>query len=579
MQSVELEAMIDYHPELRVRKMIVKVPALVTEMVCYERGQVTAMHVHPTQDEIWVIYAGRGEVTVGEDRLAVGPGSLIFIPAGARHGLRADADSRLVLLFLKSPGLTEGTVHIPVHAMAPDPQQGEPVYASGMRAWALPEMVEYDPELRVRKPIMKVPSLVAEIVCYEPGQQTATHLHPLQDEIWLVLEGRGEIWVDEERQPVQRGSVIHIPTGQRHGLQAAADSRLILLFIKCPGITDAALLAAGAAASAAVNTSAPIAGARLLLEVTDIQAEARDVLQIELRAAGGGELPPFEPGAHLPLGLPNGLLRHYSLANDWRERDRYVIGVGRTAQSKGGSLFVHQGLRRGMRLQTGLPKNGFALDPGAQQYLFLAGGIGITPILAMIRWCQAHARPWRLAYAVRSAQRGAFLETLQALQAQGGGQIHLHADDQMAQVFDAGPWLAGAPAGEHVYCCGPAPMMAAVKAAAAHRDPATVHFEFFAAPTDDVPVRANRPLRVELRRSGRTLEVPADRSILQVLQDHGVQVVSSCREGTCRTCETAVCEGAIEHRDYCLTPAEQEAGRTMMVCVSRALGEHLVLDL
>lgn len=579
MQSVELEAMIDYHPQLRVRKMIVKVPALVTEIVCYERGQVTAMHVHPTQDEIWVIYEGRGEVTVGADRLAVGPGSMIFIPAGARHGLCADADSRLVLLFLKSPGLTEGTTHIPVSALAPDPEQPGQPYASGMRAFALNDRVEYDPLLRVRKPLMKVPSLVSELVCYEPGQHTATHHHPEQDEIWLVLEGCGEIWVDDERQPVRRGSLIHIPAGQRHGLQAAAHSRLVLLFIKSPGIADAALRAAGASATAAVDTRAPIAGARLLLEVSDIQAEARDVVQVELRAAGGGELPPFEPGAHLPLGLPNGLLRHYSLANDWRERDRYVIGVARTAQSKGGSVFVHQGLRRGMKLQTGLPKNGFPLDPTARQYLFLAGGIGITPILAMLRWCQAQARPWRLAYAVRSGQRAAFLETLAALEKEGLGQIHLHADDQLARVFDAQPWLAGTPVGEHVYCCGPAPMMAAVKAAAAHRDPGTVHFEFFAAPSDDAPVRGNRPLRVELRRSGRTLAVPADQTILQVLERHGVHVVSSCREGTCRTCETSVCEGAVEHRDYCLTPQEQEAGRTMMVCVSRALGEHLVLDL
>lgn len=240
---------------------------------------------------------------------------------------------------------------------------------------------------------------------------------------------------------------------------------------------------------------------------------------------------------------------------------------------------MHQALRRGMKLQTGLPKNGFALDPSARTYLFLAGGIGITPVLAMIRWCQAHQRPWRLAYAVRSAQRAAFLETLHALQAQGGGQLHLHADDQMARVFDAEAWLAGQPEGEHVYCCGPAPMMAAVKAAAAHRDPQTLHFEFFSAPSDDAPVRANRPLRVELRRSGRTLEVPAEQSILQVLERNGVKVVSSCREGTCRTCETTVCAGEVEHRDYCLTAQEQQSGRTMMVCVSRARGEHLVLDL
>lgn len=439
-----------------------------------------------------------------------------------------------------------------------------------MRSWVLDELVEYDPKLRVRKPILKVPSLVSEIVCYEPGQATATHHHPVQDEIWLVLDGEGEIWVGEERLAVRRSSLILIPAGLRHGLAASPDSRLVLLFIKSPGITEAA-------PQVDAEIGGALAAGKLALEVTDIQAEARDVIQVELRAPGGGELPPFEPGAHLAIDLPNGLVRHYSLVNDWRERDRYLIAIGRAGQSRGGSLWAHRMLRRGMRLPAGAPKNGFALDPAAERYLFLAGGIGITPIVAMIRWCEAHRRPWRLVYAVRSAQRAAYLETLATL---GGGTFHLHADDQAGAVFDPGPWLADSPAGEQVYCCGPAPMMAAVKAVSEHRDPRTVHFEYFAAPADDPATRReNTAFAIELRRSGRTLDVPADRSILQILEENGIPVVSSCREGTCRTCETGVCEGAVDHRDYCLTPQEQQAGRTMVVCVSRALSERLVLDL
>lgn len=450
-----------------------------------------------------------------------------------------------------------------------------------MLSFVLNHMIEYDPKLRVRKPIMKVPAFVSEIVCYEPGQTTATHHHPVQDEIWVVLEGYGEIWVDEERHPVEPTSMIYIPAGIRHGLAASPDSRLVLLFIKAPGIPEAAAFGIGNAANAAAapaGVSQAAAGPKLELEITDVQAEARDVIHVELRAPGGGELPAFEPGAHLAIDLPNGMIRHYSLANDWRERDRYVIGVARAAQGRGGSLFIHQALRRGMKLRVSTPRNGFPLDTSGRSYLFLAGGIGITPILAMIRWCEANARPWRLAYAVRSAQRAAFLETLAGL---GGGSIHLHTDDLQAGVFDPVPWLAGAPEGEHVYCCGPTPMMDAVKAAASHRDPQTVHFEYFAAPAgSEVAVPANaRAFTIELRKSGRSLEVPADKTILDILEKNGIPVVSSCREGTCRTCETGVCEGAVEHRDYCLTPKEQEAGTTMLVCVSRARSERLVLDL
>lgn len=446
-----------------------------------------------------------------------------------------------------------------------------------MLNFVLGNFIEYDPELRVRKPILKVPSYVSEIVCYEPGQTTATHHHPVQDEIWVVLEGYGEIWVGEERLAVEPTSMIFIPAGVRHGLAASPTSRLVLLFIKSPGITDEASLAKWKLTPAGARSTTAAIGSKLQLEITDIQAEARDVVQIELRAPDGGELPVFEPGAHVAVDLPNGLVRHYSLCNDWRERDRYVLGVSRSAQSRGGSLFVHQALRRGMTLSVGVPCNNFALDPSATRYLFLAGGIGITPILAMIRWCQANGRSWRLAYAVRSEQRAAFLEALSTI---GGGSVHLHTDQQ-AGLFDPKPWLSGAPHGEHTYCCGPAPMMAAVQAAASHRDPGTVHFEYFAAPSSD-PVATGeirKPFLIELRRSGRTLTVPADKSILEILETHGIKVVSSCREGTCRTCETAVCEGTVEHRDFCLTPQEQETGDTIMVCVSRARSERLVLDL
>ena len=559
MLSFLLQDFIAYDPKLRVRKPVFKMPSYVCEIVCYEPGQTTATHQHPDQDEIWLVLEGRGEIQLGDEHHPVGPSNLIFIPSGVRHGLAAAPASRLVLLFIKTPGITA-----PPRGPAPAPASGTVSPTSGLDTQ------------RVRKSIFKVSPYVCEIVCYEPGQVAATHHHPKQDEIWLILEGKGEIWVDEARLPVQRTSLVYIPAGVRHGLGATLDSRMVLLFIKTPGIVESAAMNPLDAMRLGGGPDPIPVGTQFLLEVTDVQAEARDVLQVELRAPDASELPAFEPGGHLALDLPGGLLRHYSIASDWRERDRYVVGVGRAANSRGGSAFIHQGLRRGMRLAASLPKNGFPLVADGRQYLFLAGGIGITPILAMIRWCQAHGRPWQLVYAVRSAQRAAFLETLQALE---GGSIHLHADDREGRFFDPRPWLAGAPAGEQVYCCGPAPMMAAVQQAAGHRDPASVHFEYFAAPGEEArKPRAEHAFEIELRRSGRTLAVPAHRSVLDVLLDNEVPVVCSCREGTCRTCETAVLEGAIDHRDYCLTAQEQAAGNTMMVCVSRARDGRLVLD-
>ncbi|MEO8924482.1 MAG: PDR/VanB family oxidoreductase [Caldimonas sp.] len=318
---------------------------------------------------------------------------------------------------------------------------------------------------------------------------------------------------------------------------------------------------------------------RLSLEVADVRAEALDVLLVELRAVGGGTLDPFTPGAHLEIDLPNGLVRHYSLTNDWRERDRYVVGVGRAAKGRGGSDFIHQSLRRGGKLTASAPRNNFGLDPNASSYLFVAGGIGVTPIVSMIRWCEAEGRDWRLVYAARNAQRAAFYETLRPF----GAKVHFHFDDQAGAVLDTRRWLADRPQGQHVYCCGPQPLMQAVHDGAAHHPGEAVHFEYFVAPaaallTDSGAEVAPGAFRVEVKQSKLSLLVPADRSILEVLEANGVKVPFSCREGLCRTCETTVCEGEVDHRDYVLSTEERLQSKTMMVCVSRAKSPVLVLD-
>lgn len=312
----------------------------------------------------------------------------------------------------------------------------------------------------------------------------------------------------------------------------------------------------------------------LALEVTDVRAEARDVLAFELRRRDGRALPEAEPGAHIEIELSNGLIRHYSLLNDRRERDRYVIAVGLAPNSGGGSAFMHRNVRCGTTLVVRAIRNNFPLDRAAGRFLFLAGGIGITPILSMVRWCEANGREWRLIYAARTAQHAAFAEALRA----HGGKVRFHFDDRRGGVLDVGPPLAGVGDDEQVYCCGPAPMMAAVKEAGLRLPAASLHFEYFTAPADQRPAPSGG-FTVVLRRSGREIAVPSGKSILEAIEESGLAVPFSCREGMCRTCETGFCEGEVEHRDYVLSDEERKTGTTMMLCVSRATSDVLVLDL
>lgn len=313
----------------------------------------------------------------------------------------------------------------------------------------------------------------------------------------------------------------------------------------------------------------------LNLRVSAVHAEARDVMRLELADPQGGLLPAFEPGAHLTLHLPNGLQRQYSLAGDWRDRHRYVLGVGRAANSRGGSDCVHASIRCGSVIACSLPVNNFALQPHAPRYLFIAGGIGITPVMAMVRWCEANGKSWRLVYAARSRVRMGFYEELGAF----AGRVHLHCDDEQGGPLAVAPLLADVEPGTQVYCCGPAPLMEAVREQGAHLPSDALHFEWFSAPTAQPEAAPAAGFRVDLKRSGASLHVPPGQSILEVLEANGHEVPFSCREGLCGTCETAVCEGEPEHLDYVYPPAQRATLRTMLVCVSRAKSARLVLDL
>lgn len=313
----------------------------------------------------------------------------------------------------------------------------------------------------------------------------------------------------------------------------------------------------------------------LTVLVSDVRAEAKDVITIELRAIGGGELPAFTPGAHLDLHLPNGLVRNYSLTNDWRERGRYVVGVGRAADSRGGSSYIHSSIRAGLQIKISAPRNNFPLDEDSASFLFIAGGIGITPIMAMVRWCVAKEKSWRLIYAARSRQRAAFYEELCAI---GAGRVQFHFDDECGEVLDAAVAISSWSEGETIYCCGPAPLMEAVKELTGNLPSGTARFEWFTVPEADEDQRSSS-FTVRLERSGLEFEVPEQKSILEVLEEHGFEIPFSCREGLCGTCVTNVCAGEPDHRDYVLSDEERESGKLMTICCSRSKSPILALDL
>jgi ferredoxin-NADP reductase len=309
-----------------------------------------------------------------------------------------------------------------------------------------------------------------------------------------------------------------------------------------------------------------------LARVTAIRPVAVDVLCYELAAADRRPLAPFTPGAHIDVHAPSGQVRQYSLCSDPGQAARYAIAVKKEACGRGGSLSMHGNVEVGSALGIAGPRNFFPLAQDAGTSLFIAGGIGITPIYAMIQALAAAGRPWELHYGARSEAHAAFYPEIRALP--HGRVVPWFSE---TPTLDARTLLAAAPDGTHLYCCGPDGLMKAVAAAAAHWPEGRVHFEYFAAPVTAWP--ANQPFEVVLERSALTLQVPADRSIVQVVREHGIDVQTACEEGVCGTCETRVLAGEPEHRDVLLSPAEKAASCSMMICVSRARSPKLTLDL
>ncbi|HEV7212658.1 MAG TPA: PDR/VanB family oxidoreductase [Blastococcus sp.] len=299
---------------------------------------------------------------------------------------------------------------------------------------------------------------------------------------------------------------------------------------------------------------------------------AEGVVVLDLRDRAGADLPEWSAGAHVDLRLPGGLTRQYSLCGDPAERDVWRIGVLREPESRGGSAHVHEQLVEGAEVEVRGPRNHFPLLP-APHYVFVAGGIGITPILPMIAAADAAGAAWELHYGGRSRRSMAFLESLETL----SGHLTLHPQDEVGLIdLDA---ILGTPRPDTlVYCCGPEPLLQAVEQRCAGWAPGALHLERFAPKDVGEPVLTGS-FEVELSLSGLSLTVPPEKSVLQAVEEAGVSVLSSCQEGTCGTCETTVLSGEVDHRDSLLTPDEQAANDTMFICVSRAACPRLVLEL
>ncbi len=310
----------------------------------------------------------------------------------------------------------------------------------------------------------------------------------------------------------------------------------------------------------------------LRLTVHRRRSAADGVVVLDLRDPAGAELPRWSPGAHVDLALPGGLTRQYSLCGEPAEPHVWRIGVLREPAGRGGSAYVHDHLPEGATVEVRGPRNHFALVPAAR-YLFLAGGIGITPILAMTGAAAQAGADWELHYGGRSRASMAFLDAF----GPAGDRVTLYPQDEVG-LIDLDRVLATPRPDTAVYCCGPEPLLAAVEQRCAAWAPGSLRVERFTPRAVDQPVWTGS-FEVTLASCGRTLTVPPDRSILEVVEAAGVSVLSSCQEGTCGTCETAVLSGEVDHRDSLLSAEERAANDTMFLCVSRAACPRLVLDL
>jgi ferredoxin-NADP reductase len=315
-------------------------------------------------------------------------------------------------------------------------------------------------------------------------------------------------------------------------------------------------------------SSMPLAEPELDVLLARKEIIAAGVVRLTLRRPGGEPLPAWQPGAHVDVLLPGGLVRQYSLCGDPADRSVMHVAVLNEPESRGGSRYVHEQFADGDPIRIRGPRNNFPLV-AAPRYRFIAGGIGITPLVPMLAAAHDRGVDWQLLYGGRTRASMAFAEQLHD---RYGDRVIIRPQDETG-LLDLRAFLAGAQPDTSVYCCGPEPLLAAVQQLWPSEH---LHIERFTPVADTGPRAA---FDVELTQSGRTLQVQADKSILETIEEAGIAVLSSCREGTCGTCEAVVLDGTPDHRDSLLTDEERAACDTMMICVSRSQGPRLVLDL
>lgn len=322
---------------------------------------------------------------------------------------------------------------------------------------------------------------------------------------------------------------------------------------------------------------AAVEGLRLLqVQVSAMRLEAHGICSFELTNPDGQLLPEFEAGAHIDVHLPGGVVRAYSLAGDPQDRARWLLGVLKEPQSQGGSKAMHDKVRVGDVLSVGPVRNAFPLAADAAHTVLIGGGIGITPLKSMAHALAAQGASFELHYCARSKKHAAFVDTLRALVP--SGQLHLHFDEgDPAKGLDIQALLKNPAKNTHVYFCGPAGFMKACEAATQHWDAACVHSEHFKAPEPESSDMPDGAFEVRLVRSGETIQVGPDQTIVRAIELTGRRVPTSCLSGLCGACKVNYVDGEVDHRDYILN--DEERATCMTVCVSRAKGKTLSLDL
>ena len=310
------------------------------------------------------------------------------------------------------------------------------------------------------------------------------------------------------------------------------------------------------------------------LRVESAQFVAEDIREFTLAGSDGAELPPFTPGAHLLIQTPSGATRRYSLTNAPSDRKHYMIAVKRERDGRGGSVSIVDGIEPGDEVHVSLPRNEFELKETAPGYLFIAGGIGITPIRSMVRHLmETGQKPFQLFYLTRQRDMTAFVDEFARPEFLGKVVVH-HDHGDPTRSLDLWPMFE-TPKGLHIYCCGPTGLMEAVRDMTGHWPTSAVHFEDFAA-AKSAHAADDKPLIVRVGNSAPPIDVPAEVSILEALRANGYKMRSSCESGTCGTCRMKLLAGVADHRDFVLSDSERLG--EIMVCVSRAHSPELVLD-